>query len=58
VVMEERTRAEREQACLDVVTRAIAGNIHPHNHDRSRMEDLVILLQAFAAEVRRSAIEP
>jgi hypothetical protein len=36
----------------------IAEKVFPHNFDRQRRDELTALLQAFAAEIKRSAIEP
>lgn len=36
----------------------IAATVFPHNLDRQRRDELTVLLASFAAEIRRSAIEP
>jgi alkanesulfonate monooxygenase SsuD/methylene tetrahydromethanopterin reductase-like flavin-dependent oxidoreductase (luciferase family) len=36
----------------------IAAKVFPHVADRPRRDELAALLQAFAAEIKRSAIEP
>lgn len=36
----------------------IAANVWPHIQDRQRRDELTVLLVAFAAEIKRSGIEP
>jgi hypothetical protein len=54
----ERTPPPVRYADASDLAEAIASAIYPYSQDRDRHEKVAYLLTLFAAEIRRSAIEP